>query len=84
MLLAAFALWGFLEPVSTVTNPVVAGGFVIAIVVSAIVLLVAPVAGFADGWRTGWGLARDRPISEMFTQTLPKIYLNRSVSRLRR
>ena len=84
MMLVAFALWGILDPVSTVTNPAVAGGFVIATVASAIVMLAASVAGFADGWRTGWGLARGRPISEMFSQTLPKIYFNRLVSRLSR
>jgi hypothetical protein len=77
VLLTAFALWRFLEPVSTITNPVVAGGFVTATAVSAVILFVASVAGVVDGWRTGWGLARGRPIKEMLLHALPKRYLNR-------
>jgi hypothetical protein len=71
MLLGAFALWRFLEPVSTIKNPVVAGGFI---------MFVASLAGFADGWRTGWGLARGRPINETLSCTIPKRCLNRLMS----
>jgi hypothetical protein len=58
MLLGAFALWRLLEPVPTVKNPIVIGGVVIVSFGSAIIMFVASVAGFADGWRTGWGGAR--------------------------
>jgi ABC-type phosphate transport system permease subunit len=81
ILLGAFALWRLLEPVSTKKNPVVAGGFFIAIIGSAIIMFVASLAGFADGWRTGWGLARGRPINETLSYTIPKKCLDRLMSR---
>lgn len=81
ILLGAFALWRVLEPVSTIKNPVVIGGFIISIFGSAIIMFVASVAGFADGWRTGWGLAHGRPISETLSYTIPKRCLNRLMSR---
>jgi hypothetical protein len=80
MLLGAFALWRLLEPVPTVKNPIVIGGVIIAIFGSAIIMFVASVAGFADGWRTGWGLAHGRPINEMLSYTIPKRWLNRLIS----
>ena len=84
VLLTALALWRVLEPTSTVTNPVVIGGFVIAVIVSANVILAASIAGFADGWRTGWGLARGQPIKEMLSLTVPKRFLNLLAARRRR
>jgi hypothetical protein len=55
MLLGALRFRDLLNPVSTIKNPVVIGGFIIAIFGSAIIMFAASVTGFADGWRTGLG-----------------------------
>jgi hypothetical protein len=81
MLLAAVALWRLLDPVSTTTkNPVVIGGFIAFVFGSAIIMFVASVAGYVDGWRTGWGLARGRSVNEMLSCTIPKKWLDRVLS----
>jgi hypothetical protein len=83
MLLGAFVLAILVGPASlggTTKNPVVIVGFISAVFGSAIIMFVASVAGFVDGWRTGWGLARGRPINEMLSYTIPKRWLNRLIS----
>jgi hypothetical protein len=78
MLVGALAFQRLVEPTSSgkIENPVVIKGFFIAFAASAIVMLIASVAGFADGWRTGWGIARGRPASEMLSYTIPRRALN--------
>jgi hypothetical protein len=84
MLLGAFALEILVDPASlgggTIKNPVVIVAFITALFGSHIIMLVASVAGFADGWRTGWGIARGRPINEVLSYTIPKRLLNRLIS----
>jgi hypothetical protein len=57
MLFGAFLLQRIVEPAlsGVIKNPVVIGGFISAVAVSAILMFGASVVGFADGWRTGWG-----------------------------
>jgi hypothetical protein len=84
MLLGAFVLTTLVDPASlggTTKNPVVIGGFISAIFGSGIIMFVASVAGFADGWRTGWGFARGRPLNEMLSYMIPIRWLNRLLSR---
>jgi hypothetical protein len=71
------------EPTSSgmIENPVVIGGFLSAVAASAIVMFVASVVGFADGRRTGWGIARGRPANEMLSYTIARRALNRFLSR---
>jgi hypothetical protein len=76
LMLGAFALWRLIEPVSTIKNPVVIVTSIIAIFGSGLVMFVASVAGYADGWRTGWGLARGHSINEMLPYTILGRWLN--------
>jgi preprotein translocase subunit SecY len=82
MLLGALAFQRLVEPTSSgmIENPVVIGGFLSAFAVSAIVMFIASVVGFAEGWRTGWGIARGRPANEMLSYTIPRRALNRLLS----
>jgi preprotein translocase subunit SecY len=73
MLLGAATLSWFLEPgVSTTENPVTIGGAIVAVLGSVVVVLVSSVAGFFDGWRAGWRLARGCSIKEVLSDTIAK------------
>lgn len=81
--LGAFILGMLVDPASlggTTKNLVVIVGFISAFFVSAIILFVASVTGFVDGWRTGWELARGRPINEVLSHTIAKRCLKRLTS----
>jgi hypothetical protein len=84
LLLGAFALERLVDPASlgggTTKNPVVIIGFISAISGSTFITFVASVFGFVDGWRTGWGLARGRPLNEILSYTMPRRWLNRLMS----
>ncbi|WP_234684284.1 hypothetical protein [Bradyrhizobium monzae] len=73
MLLFAAALSWLFEPgASTTQNPVIIGVAILVAVGSVIVVLVASVVGFFDGWRAGWRLARGRSIKETLSNTIAK------------
>jgi hypothetical protein len=83
MLLGAVVLQRLVEPapLGVIKNPVVIGGSISAVVVSAIVMFGASVAGFADGWRTGWGCAGGCSVNEMLSHTILRRAFNRLLSR---
>ena len=71
MVLGAAALGWFLEPGrSTTENPVIIGAAILTALGSVAVVLVSSVAGFFDGWRAGWRLARGRSIKEALSDTI--------------
>ncbi|MET3912095.1 ABC-type long-subunit fatty acid transport system fused permease/ATPase subunit [Bradyrhizobium sp. S3.3.6] len=71
LLLFAAALSWLIEPgASTTQNPVIIGVAILVALASVIVVLVASVVGFFDGWRAGWRLARGRSIKETLSDTI--------------
>jgi hypothetical protein len=73
MLLFAAALSWLIEPgASTTQNPVIIGVAILVALGSVIIVLVASVVGFFDGWRAGWRLAGGRSIKETLSDTIAK------------
>jgi hypothetical protein len=70
ILLAAFAFWRILEPggATTTNNPFVIVVFIGAILSSGSLFLAISLAGFYEGWRTGWACANGRAIRQVMAE----------------
>src|SRR5690242_12936726 len=66
VLLAAWIFWKAVEPGASTTtdNPLVILFSILAAVSSFSAILVMSMAGFYEGWRTGWKYANGRPLLE--------------------
>jgi hypothetical protein len=67
LLLAAFAIWKILEPGASTTtqNPLVIAVGISAAFLSFGTMLTMSLAGFYEGWRTGWAYAKGRRFQEV-------------------
>ena len=79
LLFGAVAIGKFLEPEArgATEHPVVIGAFLTVVVVSFVLMVIVSVAGFIDGWRTGWGLARRHSLLIMLSDTIPMRLIGR-------
>ncbi len=67
LLLLAWSIWRILEPnavSSTTQNPVVITSSIGAVFLSFGVMLMMGLAGFYEGWRTGWACGKGRQFME--------------------
>jgi hypothetical protein len=67
LLLAAFATWKILEPGASTTtqNPLIIAVSLSAAFLSFGTMLTMSLAGFYEGWRTGWACAKGRRFQEV-------------------
>jgi hypothetical protein len=80
VLLAAWVFWRILEPghSATTQDPVILVVTLSLAFASLIVMLTMSLAGFYEGWRTGWACASGRPLREAIVDG-PTVRLLRSL-----
>jgi hypothetical protein len=83
ILLVAWAFWRILEPGASTTthNPLVIAVSIAAAFLSFGVMLLMSIAGFYEGWRTGWARAKGRPWREVIRKSQGVVLLLRVLVR---